>query len=41
MSVAFDWIRQGYLSGDPVATALFIGLFAVGGVWTLISGGSF
>ncbi|WP_281171087.1 hypothetical protein [Jongsikchunia kroppenstedtii] len=35
-----EWIRDGYLNGNPIATMAFIGMYAVGGVWTLITGGS-
>lgn len=34
-----QWISQGYLAGDPVATALFIPLFFVVNLWNLATGG--
>lgn len=41
MQQALDWVTNGYLDGDPVATAAFIGLFFVAGAWQLITGGPF
>ena len=38
---ALEGIRQGYLNGDPVATALFIPLFFIAGVFGLITGQPF
>jgi hypothetical protein len=38
---ALEGIRQGYLNGDPVATALFIPLFFLAGVFGLITGQTF
>ncbi|EOM76896.1 hypothetical protein [Rhodococcus rhodnii] len=36
-----QWITDGYLAGDPIATGAFIAVFFVSGVWQLITGGPF
>lgn len=38
---ALEGIRQGYLNGDPVATALFVPLFFLAGVFGLMTGQTF
>ncbi|MGW5386384.1 hypothetical protein [Nocardia sp. NPDC003963] len=38
---ALEGIRQGYLNGDPVATALFIPLFFIAGAFALLQGQPF
>ncbi|NUP28585.1 MAG: hypothetical protein HOQ44_18170 [Nocardia sp.] len=40
-AAALEGIRQGYLNGDPVATALFIPLFFIAGAFALLQGQSF
>lgn len=40
-AAALEGIRQGYLNGDPVATALFIPLFFIAGIVGLIQGKPF
>ncbi|PPJ20007.1 hypothetical protein C5E45_31570 [Nocardia nova] len=40
-AAALEGIRQGYLNGDPVATALFIPLFFIAGIFGLIQGKPF
>ncbi len=40
-AAALEGIRQGYLNGDPVATALFIPLFFIAGIFGLIQGRPF
>lgn len=34
-----QWISQGYLAGDPLATALFIPAFFVVSIISLVTGG--
>ncbi|MGW4071030.1 hypothetical protein [Nocardia grenadensis] len=40
-AAAMENIRQGYLNGDPVATALFIPLFFIAGAFALLQGQPF
>ncbi|MCX0274249.1 hypothetical protein NLM24_26870 [Nocardia zapadnayensis] len=40
-AAALENIRQGYLNGDPVATALFIPLFFIAGAFALLQGQPF
>lgn len=40
-AAALENVRQGYLNGDPVATAVFIPLFFLAGAFALLSGQPF